>query len=153
MTFIGPEKFFLPSCTSRGQTFSRIYLTSVAVAGPLCSACHAAACVTQQAGTDFSRWIGSEAEQEPLLFRRHFRFLLRRSREIYPLFPHERQMQRGTSEWPEQSLRSIYRQCNAKDKWPPCPVTFVSTIFTLHYECGEESWMMGGRKRNSLWIA
>ena len=64
MTFIGPEKFFLPSCTSRGQTFSRIYLTSVAVAGPLCSACHAAACVTQQAGTDFSRWIGSEAERE-----------------------------------------------------------------------------------------
>ena len=74
--------------------------------------------------------------------RRHFRFLLlllRRSREIYPLLPPGPNAKRRAGRTDgrmagrtEQSLRSIYRQCNEKDRWPPplchfCPSQVTTT--------------------------
>ena len=60
-----------------------------------CSMCYVSCC----GGTGSPRRRGTGAEREPTpLFRKHFLLLLRRSREIYPLFPPERQMQSGTDE-------------------------------------------------------
>ena len=101
---------------SHSQTFLRIYLTSYAFVRP-CSMCYVCCC--GGGGTGFRR---ADAEGNPRpLFRRHFLLLLR-SEEIYPLFPPERQMQsrygqasgRTMDGRRKQSLRSIYRQSNAR---------------------------------------
>ena len=142
MTFIGQEGKLLPSfqlaLPSRSQTFSRIYLTSSAFVRP-CSMCYVCCC----GGAAAAVLVFVERMRKGIR-RRCFEgasfglLLLLRSEEIYPLFPPERQMQsrygqasgRTTDGRRKQSLRSIYRQSNARRQMaarcsPTRPVTCV----------------------------